>query len=265
MKPTLQQRLYALLEDSDSVRARLDDYLLSTIIVLNVAAVILETLPAFKPYLWWFALFELFSIVVFTAEYLLRLWVITCHPRFSHPVWGRLRYMMTPLAIIDLLAILPFYIPAVLPDLRFLRLLRLLRIFKLARYSAALRTIGSIFWSKREELIITLFATIFLLIFSSSIVYYVENEAQPEVFSSIPAAMWWGVATVTTVGYGDIYPVTPLGKFFTGLIALLGVGIFALPAGILAGGFAEELQKQRSGSQPEEPCYCPYCGKKIRE
>ena len=111
---------------------------------------------------------------------------------------------------------------------------------------------------------LTLFSTLVLLIFSSSVVYYVENEAQPDSFSSIPAAMWWGVATVTTVGYGDIYPVTPVGKLFTALIAILGIGLFALPTGILAGGFAEELRnREQTGEQPPACRYCPHCGGKL--
>lgn len=261
---TLKLKVYTLLESSDSGVLRIDDYLLTAMIVLNVVAVMLETLPGLQPYYTWFYLFDTLSVVVFSVEYLLRVWAITCDVRYSHPVYGRLCYIVTPLALIDLMAILPFYLPMIAPDLRFLRLFRLVRILKLARYSAALRTIGAIFGAKREELVITLFATLFLLVVASSIVYYAEHDAQPEAFSSIPAAMWWGVATVTTVGYGDVYPVTSFGKFCTGIIALLGIGLFALPAGILAGGFADEIQKKRrEGGVPESPACCPHCGKTI--
>lgn len=266
MIQTLKLKTHAVLESSDSGILRIDDYILTVMIVLNVVAVMLETLPDLQPYHSWFHFFDTLSICVFSLEYILRVWSITCDMRYRHPVRGRLRYMATPLALIDIMAILPFYLPMIMPDLRFLRLLRLVRILKLARYSVALRTIGAIFWAKREELVITLFATLFLLVVASSIVYYAEHDAQPEAFSSIPAAMWWGVATVTTVGYGDVYPITSFGKFCTGIIALLGIGLFALPAGILAGGFSDEIQKRREKSdiQKPAPC-CPHCGKTIAD
>ncbi len=122
----------------------------------------------------------------------------------------------------------------------------MLRILKIGRYSKAMITIGRVLNSKKEELAITGFVLGILLILASSLMYYVENTAQPDVFTSIPAAMWWGIATLTTVGYGDIYPVTILGKVLGALIAVLGIGLFALPAGILAGGFGEELKSLKN-------------------
>jgi voltage-gated potassium channel len=139
--------------------------------------------------------------------------------------------------------------------------LRLARWLKIARYSQALDTLGRVLRSRKAELGITAFLGLLLLLFASSLMYFVEHEAQPRVFSSIPSAMWWGVVTLTTVGYGDIYPVTSLGKFIGGAIEILGIGLFALPAGIVASGFAEELQrrKQERGHQ------CPHCGKEFVE
>jgi voltage-gated potassium channel len=131
-------------------------------------------------------------------------------------------------------------------DLRFVRVLRLLRLsrlIKLGRYSDSLKTLGNVFKGKKEELLITAFALAILLILASSLMYFAENEVQPQAFSSIPAAMWWGIATLTTVGYGDIYPVTTLGKLMGSVIAVLGIGMFALPAGILSSGFAEKIKK----------------------
>ncbi len=264
MGNTIRHKLYTILESNTG--SRVDNYFLTTLIVLNVTAAVIETLAYMHTYEQFFRWFEIFSITIFTAEYLLRMWAAPEDPEHSHPVWGRIHYILSPLSLIDLFAILPFYLPFLGIDLRFLRLLRLLRIFKLARYSSALQTIGRIFWLKRNELLLTLFSTLVLLVFSSSIVYHVENEAQPEAFSSIPAAMWWGVATVTTVGYGDIYPATPFGKLFTALIAILGIGLFALPTGILAGGFAEELQARKRAKREALSCqYCPHCGHKLPE
>ena len=166
------------------------------------------------------------------------------------------------MAIIDLLAILPFYIPFLIPvDLRFLRalrLFRLLRLLKIGRYSNAIQLIGSILKRKKPELTITFVIIFVLLIITSSLMYYIEHDAQPETFSSIPATLWWSVCTLTSVGYGDVVPESPLGKICGGIIALLGIGIFALPAGILASGFEEEqLRKNTAAYQ------CPNCKESV--
>lgn len=169
---------------------------------------------------------------------------------------------MTPMALIDLLAIIPFYLPFFVPDLRFVRIIRLfriLRILKLGRYSKALQTFGNVLKRKKEDLAIALSTLLVLLVFAASLIYIVEHQAQPEVFSSIPAAMWWAVVTLTTVGYGDVYPVTIVGKLLGAGIAVLGIGLFALPVGILASGFAEEIKGDDNNPT------CPHCGKKISQ
>lgn len=156
--------------------------------------------------------------------------------------------MLTPLAMIDLFAILPFYLPMIIPlDLRFIRavrLFRLFRLFKIGRYSKALSLLKKVLKDKKEELILIIFVVFLLLIIFSSLMYFIEKEAQPEAFSSIPEAMWWGIITLTTVGYGDVYPITPLGKILGALIAFLGIGMFALPAGILGSGLVEVVRKK---------------------
>jgi voltage-gated potassium channel len=143
-----------------------------------------------------------------------------------------------------------------------MRIFRLLRIFRLAKYIKALQIIKNVLKQKREELFISLVFVTFMLVMASCLIYYVENEAQPEAFSSIPAAMWWGAATLTTVGYGDIYPVTPLGRFLGSIIALLGVGLFALPTGILASGFSEQMSRKDKKKHEDT---CPTCGQKIEK
>lgn len=241
------------------------DLFITALIVANVVAVMLETVNWMAAsYARFFRAFEVFSVVVFTIEYLLRLWACVCDPRYAGAIKGRLRFALTPMALVDLLAILPFYIEFLPFDLRFirtLRLFRLFRVFKLARYSASMRTLANVLRSKKEELLVTLFVVLVMLVFSSSAMFYVENEAQPENFSSIPASMWWGVATLTTVGYGDIYPVTSIGKLLSAVIAILGVGLFALPTGILASGFSEEMQK----SKKKVALICPHCGQDVSE
>jgi voltage-gated potassium channel len=260
----LKKRVYEILETSsvDDKATRIDDYFLTVLILINVIAVMLETVDELSSqYSLVFEIIEVFSVIVFTIEYILRLWTCNLSPRFKHPITGRIKFAFTPMALIDLLAILPFYLPMLLPlDLRFvrsLRLFRLFRLFKMARYSESLRTVLNVTRSRKEELAISLFVVIVLLVFASSFIYYAEHEAQPEAFPSIPASMWWGVTTLTTVGYGDVYPITYVGRIFGAIIAILGIGMFALPTGILASGFSEEMQKRR-----KQKC-CPHCGKEI--
>lgn len=218
-----------------------------TLIILSVVETIVETIPTLgistKKLL---DRFEFFVVVVFSFEYLLRLWTCNLDNKYKGSILGRLKYMVSPIAIIDLIAILPFYLPLVYLDLvaiRTLRLFRLFRIFKVIRYIKALDNIKNTFKNKKEELAISMVFTLFLLIISASLMYYAENDAQPDKFTSIPSTMWWAIATLTTVGYGDIYPITGLGKLFGGVIAILGIGLFALPAGILASGFTSSIDK----------------------
>ncbi|MAE70872.1 MAG: potassium channel protein [Gemmatimonadetes bacterium] len=238
-----------------------------SLIAANVLAVIMETLPSLRGWSLWFRAFDEISLTIFTLEYLTRLWVCTSDPRYGGSLRGRLEFMRTPMAIVDLLAILPFFLPVLLPidlrELRAIRLVRFFRVFKLARYSRSLRLLARVFQSKREELMIALFIEAFLLIFVSSVMYHVEHDAQPEIFTSIPASMWWGVVTLTTVGYGDMSPVTIAGKICAAVLAVSGVAMFALPAGILASGFRADLGE--SPDEGSESTRCPHCGKESSE
>ena len=231
------------------------------LIIVNVAAVMLETVDSVAAsYGHWLRLCEITSVAVFTIEYVLRLVACTESRHYQGAVTGRIRYMFTPLAMIDLLAVLPFYVPLLIPiDLRVLRVLRLMRMFrllKLGRYSRAIQTLAAVLRRKAEQLMVCLFAMAVLLVLAGSLLYYAEHEAQPDVFCSIPASLWWGIATLTTVGYGDIYAITAMGKVMAGLMAVLGVGLFALPAGIVASGFSQTLE---NGST-----VCPHCGKRLQ-
>jgi voltage-gated potassium channel len=251
MRKQLKNIIYEILETSESsnLYSLADDIVITALILINVGAFIASTSPAWShEHHSLLENIEIVSSLVFTIEYVLRLWVCTVDCRYSHPLWGRLRYGLTPLSLIDLISILPFYSLLLFPNLNFvnlIRLLRLLRLLKMSRYSESVQTLGAVLYAKKEELIATAFAVFILLIFASSIMYFVEHEAHPESFGSIPDAMWWGVVTLTTVGYGDIYPITPLGRFLGAILAFLGIGIFALPAGIIAAGFSEEVQRRK--------------------
>ena len=249
MKHKARRKLYHILEDADYGHwiGKLDRVLLSVLIFLDISAFILETSqPLNQNYYWLFRNIGIFSTVVFTVEYGLRIWLCTVERRFSHPVWGRLRYALTPMAIIDFISTFPFYLLLVFHHLAFLktlRLLRLARILKIGRHSKSVRSLVKVIISKQEELFVTLSIIAFLLIIASSLMFFAEHDAQPEVFSSIPAAMWWGVVTLTTVGYGDIYPITVTGKLLGASLACFGIGVFVLPAGIVASSFAAEVSK----------------------
>lgn len=266
MLDRLQRRVFQILEEplpGDSV-SRIVQGLLVTIICVNVAAMMLSSVQSLAAaYAPWFWAIEVFSVVVFSVEYILRLWAVTQGSRFGRPVLGRLRYAATPLALVDLVAVLPFYLPMLLPVnllfIRVLRLLRLARLLKIGRYSESLRTVGWVLSERKGELVAALMVLLVLLVLTSSLMYQVEHEAQPQVFASVFDAMWWAAATLTTVGYGDVYPITPLGKVLGGAVAILGIGLFALPAGILGSGFVERLRR-KNGNR-----LCPHCGKDLDE
>jgi voltage-gated potassium channel len=262
---TRKEKIYKILEPASEgdLSSKAFDIFLFIVIFLNVLAVILESVKSIGvAYAGFFKMFSLFSVTFFSLEYISRLWTCTENKKFENPVTGRLRYALTPLALIDLMVLVPFYLPIFFQiDLRILRVLRLFRLFtllKLTRYSTSLKLISTVIREKKEELVVTFAVTMILLVLSSGIIYFLENEEQPGAFSSIPAAMWWGVATMTTVGYGDIYPVTTIGKMFGGFVAILGLGTFSLPAGIIAYGFIEEIQKKRT-----RPTVCPHCEKEV--
>ena len=246
-RKAFQRKLYHVLEDTGygNWLSKLDQLLLSILIILDISSFILETSSQLnQEYHWFFKDVAIFSTIVFTIEYGLRIWLCTIKRQFRHPVWGRLRYAITPMAIIDFISTFPFYLLLIFHHLAFLktlRLLRLARILKFGRHSQAVRSLVRVVIRKQEELIITFSTIFFLLIIASSLMFFAEQDAQPEAFSSIPAAMWWGVVTLTTVGYGDIYPVTIVGKLLGASLAFFGIGVFVLPAGIVASGFAEEV------------------------
>lgn len=269
MLPKLKRRLFLILEvwtihDSFS---KIFDFFMIILIVLNVIAVSLATVADFRQrYYIVFQNFEYFSIASFTIEYILRLWSCTIDEHYKHPFWGRIKYMFTPLALIDLIAFLPFYLPMMIPDMRaarLFRLIRFLRFFKLTRYLKSLNMIKSVLNNKKEELIMTVGMVLIILFLSGSIIYFLENEAQPEQFANIPVAMWWAVVTLTTVGYGDVYPITPWGRLLGAVLAITGIGIIALPAGIIASGFAEVIEERKAQKYEVTTFICPHCGKMI--
>lgn len=257
----------------DSHWDRIINIFIIVLIILNVVAIMLETVPSiYDPFHQFFHDFDVISVIIFTIEYVLRVWSCNHDPRYKHSVFGRLRYMVSPAALIDLIAILPFYIFLFVPvpvseasvgsDFRLLRILRLLRFFRLFRltaYTKSTKMVMNVFKSRFHDLLLAFILTSFLIVIASCLVYFSEHDANPKQFSSIPATLYWAVITLTTVGYGDMVPVTVLGKAFTVIILLAGVALLALPAGIITSGFIDEIRKSR------KPRVCPHCGKPLDE
>jgi voltage-gated potassium channel len=238
------------------------------LIILNVLAVILETVEALhQKYSDFFYYFDLVSVIIFTIEYVLRVWSSNHEEKYKHSFWGRLKYMVSPGALIDLVAILPFFLHLFfglgidLREVRMIRLLRVLRLFRLTAYTNSAHMIANVFRKRAKELTISFVLAIFLIIIASCIMYFAEH-LHPENkvrFSSIPATLWWSVVTLTTTGYGDMYPMTTIGKIMSGMIMLTGVAFFAIPAGILSAGFMDEFRKNKISKTHR----CPHCGEPI--
>ncbi|MGZ4852996.1 MAG: ion transporter [Halobacteriota archaeon] len=258
MSISLKTRIYNLFDNRSHTPVSLAiEAFFVVLIVINVLIVILETVQSVDAH--YAALFwqiELVSLAIFSVEYVTRLWCCTADDRYRDPMRGRLLYVITPMALVDLAAILPTYLtwivhlvlPIAVVDflfIRALRLFRVFRIFKLGHYNDSLSTIERVIRAKSGELFVVAFTAVIVLIVASSAMYYVEHEAQPDKFTNIPQTMWWGVETLTTIGYGEMYPITWVGKVLAAVIALMGIALFALPAGILGSGFFDEIQRKR--------------------
>lgn len=226
-----------------------------TLVLFSIAVVIIETEKSVsEPYAVAFAVTNYTIVAIFSIEYLARLWAMGERPEYSGFV-GRLRFIITPSAIVDLIAILPFFIGAVGNDaflLRAVRLVRIISLAKLGRHTTAFNKLLLAFSQRRRELAITAgFAAVVLLV-SATLMYLVEGSAQPKAFGSIPRALWWSVATLTTVGYGDVYPITALGKILAGVTALAAIGLIAMPTGILAAAFSDAFHTKESKETDDE-------------
>ena len=278
----VRRRTYEVLEkaaEGDRLSQAVDVTIIA-VIVANMAAVVLESFEGLHAgYAAWFFVLELVSVALFTVELALRLW--TCdllRPGRSWP-GAVLRFLVSPIGLIDLLAILPFYLPFLIPvDLRVVRILRLvrfLRLLKLTRYTRSVSTMAAVVRERRHELMVAVFLTALLLVVASTLMYYLESKVQPEAFPNIVASLWWAVATLTTIGYGDVFPVTGLGRLLSGIIAVLGIGLVALPTAIISSGFVEALarNKQEDGDEKASETdidtgsgvarVCPHCGKPL--
>ncbi|NDF83096.1 MAG: ion transporter, partial [Actinobacteria bacterium] len=248
---TIRSKVYALLNETPT-SGRLHsqiDLILVVFIILSVFAVILETVPSIHmPLAAAFTLFDDISVAVFSIEYLLRLYSSPEASPDESAMSQRRAWIVKPSSLVDLIAIAPWYLHlffAGTVDLRFIRILRVLRVLKLTRYNTAMKTFSDVMRREQRAFFAAMFVTFLITILAGAIVYEVEHAVQPEKFDTMPRAMYWAVITLASVGYGDISPITPIGQAFTMVLALLGIGIVALPAGILGSAFSDQLHRQR--------------------
>ena len=259
-----RNRIYQILEltDPEDKTSRFVSFAIVGLIIINVLAIVLESIPSFySAYGEFFFRLEIASCTVFIIEYLLRVWAsvedpVTVQDEFGKQIPNskrRINFMLKPLAIIDFLAFVPIFLQLLFPgvDLRFLRALRLLRVFKLTRYFQSFEMILEVLHDEWRSLAGTMFIMLVILVMAACGLYYIERDIQPDKFGSIPEAMWWAMAALTTVGYGDAYPITPIGKIIGSIVTLLGIGMVALPSGILASSFSERMRQRRESMQSQ--------------
>ena len=256
-RKSLRSKIAQLLSSDGSDSANRVDLALITLISLSIIMVILESVQELDAaYGSFFFAFEVFSVAIFTVEYLLRIWAVPDTSPYQEkerkkPLIDRIKYSFTPMALIDLMAIAPFYIGLIVPgaDLRFLRALRMLRILRLARFSKSITLLLDILVEERKSFFAAFTILMIMMIIASCGIYIFEHTTQPDTFGSIPSSMYWALVTLTTVGYGDVTPVTTGGRFFASLVTVIGVGMAALPAGILASSFSDALKRRQSKFQ----------------
>ena len=261
---TLQQKLYTLFEEPD--KSKMSYYLnifIYVLIIISIINLMLITVAEYNDkYGEVFLLIRHIVMPFFVIEYLLRLYASGALEQYKG--WrGKLKYALTPYAIIDLISILPYLLVyfAGIPNssaLRSLRLLRIFRLFRVRKYANFAKTMKRIFGNIKEEIIVLLLYTVIILVILSFVIFQIEHEAQPEVFSNVFQTMWWGIATLTTVGYGDMYPITAAGKFITSVITILGIAFIAIPGSLFASEFISEISEKKKRNREEEKV-CPKC------
>lgn len=248
---SLRQWAYAVLEEGhlETVLSRVVEAFLIALIIANVAAVALETVPSiYARFHVLFSEFERFSIAAYTIEYTVRIWSSMEDPRIAArgPYRGRIAFALRPLMLVDLMAFLPSYFTLFFAiDLRVLRIFRLFRLVKLARYSPALPALLGMLYAERSALFASMILTLSVMCISGELMHIAEGAVQPNVFGNMPDSLYWAITTLTTVGYGDKVPITPIGKLIAGITMVTGLLLFALPIGIIANGFVSGLHRRQ--------------------
>lgn len=258
----MKQRIFEIISvaGKGDKLSKIFDITIISLIFINLFIAFLDTFTLSSNITKFYYTIEIISIIIFTIEYLLRIWTTNLlYPDKSRSM-AIIKYIFSFSSIIDLLAILPFYMQFFFPynllALRSLRLLRMFRVLKINRYSKAFNKLADVFKQKKDELLVSIFVISLLIIISSILIYNFENPAQPDVFKNAFSGIWWSIATFTTIGYGDIYPITTMGKILSSIIAFLGIALVAVPTGIITSGFNQKIEKEASTKT------CPNCGYK---
>jgi len=282
----LEKALFYLVDENDEHNklSKFFNYFLMILIILSVGEMALETDDSiFIPYRNYFRIFDFFTVMVFSTEYIIR--IVTAHltkENQGKTRWQSIKeYVISFAGIVDLLSILPFYLDFTNLDLRVLRMLRLLRffrVFKITRYNDSMKLVADVIKDKRSEIGVIMGLIIIIMIISSFIMFYAEHESQPEQFPNVLGCLWWAIVTMTTIGYGDVYPVTTMGKLIGSIMAILGIGLVAMPTGIISAGFLEKINEKQEKEKKQEKIkeqqqievtdkknFCPYCGHKLED
>ncbi len=282
----LEKALFYLVDENDEHNklSKFFNYFLMILIILSVGEMALETDDSiFIPYRNYFRIFDFFTVMVFSTEYIIR--IVTAHltkDNQGKTRWQSIKeYVISFAGIVDLLSILPFYLDFTNLDLRVLRMLRLLRffrVFKITRYNDSMKLVADVIKDKRSEIGVIMGLIIIIMIISSFIMFYAEHERQPEQFPNVLGCLWWAIVTMTTIGYGDVYPVTTMGKLIGSIMAILGIGLVAMPTGIISAGFLEKINEKQEKEKKQEKTkeqqqievtdkkiFCPYCGHKLED
>lgn len=288
----LERSLYYIVDEKDESNklSKSFNYFLMILITLSVGEMALETDDSiFVPYRKYFNIFDIFTVMIFSVEYFIRILTAHLDPENAGKTrWQSIRsYMFSFAGIVDLVSILPFYLTFTKIDLRVLRMIRLmrfLRVFKITRYNNSMKLVVDVIRDKSSEIGVIMGLIIIIMIISSFIMFYAEHDAQPEQFPNVLGCLWWAVVTMTTIGYGDVYPITLVGKIVGSTMALLGIGLVAMPTGIISAGFLEKVNERKDKKTSEESKdhhkdgdkdnddkteesdkkhYCPYCGHKL--
>jgi voltage-gated potassium channel len=264
MISSLRQRVFQVIGPNEERKKTgiIFDWFIIVLIIINVFLVIIETfdgIPEKVRQILYYA--EVISLIIFTIEYMLRLWTSDYYRKDMNPAKARIRYIFSFMAMIDLLAILPFYLPFIFPvDLRVLRafrLLRLLRLLKVSRYTSALVALGNVMKKKKEQLVTSLLVLLVLMVMASILMYSFEHEAQPNVFENAFSGLWWAIAVLTRTGQGNLQPITTMGRLLGAMVSVLGIGLLAVPTGIISAGFIEDKSNKKKESA--STTQCPYC------
>ena len=240
------------------------DIAIIALIVLTVVLVIIDSFDALDDFYFGANIIEWIIVIIFTIEYIFRIWTADLLYPDKTKAKARLKYIFSFMAIIDLIAILPFYLPFIFPRdivvIRALRVVRVLRLFKFSRYTNVLQTLGAVLRRKAAQLASSVLLIFILMVITAVLMYNVEHAAQPDKFSNAFDALWWTISTMTTIGYGDIYPITTAGQILSGIIAFLGIGMIAIPTGILSAGFIEQAKTE---NKKQDKNFCAHCGQKL--